>query len=155
MNAHKPAPEKMQSDDTLDMMFGFDWFDNTKEKLSSSDVLTGLLDHGLFAEKVPPCFSTAGFSTIVSETMVDLIRRKAIRSSRRKSISALTTTFDMKHCATLIFPDTWGFRTQKRMQSKHSQFQSIGRKLRRIATSPSPQSVASMFDMSGMVASSR
>lgn len=73
MNAHKPAPEKMQSDDTLDMMFGFDWFDNTKEKLSSSDVLTGLLDHGLFAEKVPPCFSTAGFSTIVSETMADLI----------------------------------------------------------------------------------
>lgn len=32
------------------------------DKLSARDVLTGLLDHGLFAEKVPPCFTSKGLA---------------------------------------------------------------------------------------------
>jgi hypothetical protein len=32
------------------------------DKLSAKDVLTGLLDHGLFAEKVPPCFTSKGLA---------------------------------------------------------------------------------------------
>ncbi len=39
-----------------------EWFEATKEALSPDDVLTGLLDHGLFAEKIPPCFTTAGLA---------------------------------------------------------------------------------------------
>lgn len=76
MNATQPAAGQVQMEDLLDAEFGFDWFDSTKENLSSVDVLTGLLDHGLFAEKVPPCFSTAGLTAIVSETMADLLDEK-------------------------------------------------------------------------------
>lgn len=36
------------------------WIEKTKEKLSPQEVLTGLLDHGLFCEKVPPCFVSIG-----------------------------------------------------------------------------------------------
>jgi len=50
-----------------------EWFDFTKERLSSTDVLTGLLDYGLFAEKVPPCFSSVGLASIVAETMAGLL----------------------------------------------------------------------------------
>ena len=63
-------------EDILDMVLDFNWFDSTKENLSAADVLTGLLDHGLFAEKIPPCFKTLGLATIVSETMVDLLEEK-------------------------------------------------------------------------------
>lgn len=76
MNAPQPMAGQVQVEDLLDMEFGFDWFDSTKENLSSAAVLTGLLDHGLFAEKVPPCFSTAGLAAIVSETMADLLEEK-------------------------------------------------------------------------------
>ena len=34
-----------------------DWFDSTKEGLSPFDVLTGLLNFGLFTAKLPPCFA--------------------------------------------------------------------------------------------------
>lgn len=49
--------------------FDVEWFHSTKEKLSPDDVLRGLLDHGLFAEKIPPCFTTAGLAEIVSSSM--------------------------------------------------------------------------------------
>ena len=32
------------------------------DELSTNDVLTGLLDYGLFAEKVPPCFTSKGLA---------------------------------------------------------------------------------------------
>jgi hypothetical protein len=76
MNAPQSVAGKVQVEDLLDVEFGFEWFDLTKENLSPADVLTGLLDHGLFAEKVPPCFSTAGLTAIVSETMVNLLEEK-------------------------------------------------------------------------------
>lgn len=37
-------------DDLLEFL-KIEWFYSTKEKLSPDDVLKGLLDHGLFAEK--------------------------------------------------------------------------------------------------------
>ncbi|CAB3795124.1 antiviral reverse transcriptase Drt4 [Pararobbsia alpina] len=52
---------------------GITWYDATKEHLSPSDVLYGLLDHGLFNEKIPPCFSSAGLTQIVLETMGSLL----------------------------------------------------------------------------------
>ncbi|MBX7133126.1 MAG: hypothetical protein K1X67_10660 [Fimbriimonadaceae bacterium] len=73
MVAIPPAAIETKVEDPLDLEITFDWFDATKEKLSQSDVLVGLLDHGLFAEKVPPCFSTEGLATIVDETMAGLL----------------------------------------------------------------------------------
>lgn len=50
-----------------------DWFYSTKEKLSPEAVRIGLLDHGLFGEKVPPCFVSEGLSAIAMELLSDLI----------------------------------------------------------------------------------
>lgn len=50
-----------------------EWFYATKEKLSPGDVFTGLLDHGLFAEKIPPCFTTEGLAEFVSNSMGALL----------------------------------------------------------------------------------
>lgn len=50
-----------------------EWFYSTKEGLSPDDVLVGLLDHGLFAEKIPPCFTTEGLADFVSSTMATLL----------------------------------------------------------------------------------
>ena len=47
-------------------------FDSTKERLSPDDVLYGLLDHGLFAEKVPPCFTSVGLADYVSRKIGSL-----------------------------------------------------------------------------------
>jgi hypothetical protein len=73
MDAPKPAVGDVKLEDLLDLEIAFDWFDDTKEKLSQADVLVGLLDHGLFAEKVPPCFSTVGLTAIATEAMGGLI----------------------------------------------------------------------------------
>jgi len=62
----------MELDDFLQNS-GVTWYDTTKEQLSPSDVLHGLLDYGLFNEKVPPCFSSAGLAQIVLETMSGLL----------------------------------------------------------------------------------
>ncbi len=43
------------------------------EGLSADDVLIGLLDHGLFAEKVPPCFTSNGLSVIAEVFLGDLL----------------------------------------------------------------------------------
>ena len=53
----------------LDMVIAPEWFDSTKEKLSEAAVLTGLLDYGLFADKVPPCFTSEGLAAIASASM--------------------------------------------------------------------------------------
>lgn len=50
-----------------------EWFYSTKEKLSPDDVLKGLLNHGLFAEKIPPCFTSDGLADIVSGAMSGLL----------------------------------------------------------------------------------
>lgn len=84
MNSLQPVAGIVKLKDLLDIELDFDWFDSTKENLSPADVLTGLLDHGLFAEKVPPCFSTAGLTAIVSETMADLLEEKDEKKLKEK-----------------------------------------------------------------------
>lgn len=62
------APPPINLDDLLENL-EIPWYDKTKEQLSPFDVLHGLLDHGLFNEKIPPCFSSKGITQIVLETM--------------------------------------------------------------------------------------
>ena len=57
----------------LDVVIAPEWFDLTKEKLSEAAVLTGLLDFGLFADKVPPCFTSEGLAAIASLAMLDIL----------------------------------------------------------------------------------
>lgn len=76
MNASQPVSDKKELEALLDMVLDFNWYDSTKEKLSSADLLTGLLDHGIFAEKIPPCFTTSGLAAIVTESMADLLEEK-------------------------------------------------------------------------------
>jgi len=45
----------------------------TANNLSGDEVLVGLLDHGLFSEKVPPCFTTKGLAALSNEWLVDLL----------------------------------------------------------------------------------
>ncbi len=49
------------------------WSDSTKEKLNQDEVFNGLLDHGLFAEKLPPCFTSVGLANFVSETIKGIL----------------------------------------------------------------------------------
>ena len=57
----------------LEMVIEPEWFDATKEKLSGAAVLTGLLDYGLFADKVPPCFTSEGLAAIASVSLIDIL----------------------------------------------------------------------------------
>lgn len=56
------------------------WIEKTKEKLSPQEVLTGLLDHGLFCEKVPPCFVSIGLENaaeyLLSADLVEADNKK-------------------------------------------------------------------------------
>lgn len=52
---------------------GLPWHFATKERLSEGDVYSGLIDHGLFADKIPPCFTTAGLGVIVSDQIGNLL----------------------------------------------------------------------------------
>lgn len=67
------APKAVNQFDGLEAMEAYfqelEWIDATKEKLSPQKVLTGLLDHGLFGEKVPPCFVSIGLGAAVSFAM--------------------------------------------------------------------------------------
>lgn len=73
MNAPQGDAVEAQVKNLLDMVLELNWYDATKEKLSPADVLTGLLDYGLFADKVPPCFATAGLAAILSEEKAGLL----------------------------------------------------------------------------------
>ena len=50
-----------------------EWCYSTKEKLSPDEVFKGLLDHGLFAEKIPSCFVSTGLAEFVSGKMGDVL----------------------------------------------------------------------------------
>lgn len=65
MSSHPLPPQADPAADLLDIEI--DWFYFTKEKLSPEAVLDGLLDYGLFGEKVPPCFVTVGLAAIALE----------------------------------------------------------------------------------------
>ncbi|WP_288843198.1 antiviral reverse transcriptase Drt4 [uncultured Deefgea sp.] len=64
-----PKTLKLKELDALIGGMKIEWFHSTKEKLSHDDVLNGLLDYGLFAEKIPPCFNSVGLAEFASEKM--------------------------------------------------------------------------------------
>ncbi|GKS70258.1 hypothetical protein W03_22620 [Nitrosomonas sp. PY1] len=49
---------------------------STEEKLSAEDLIKGLLDFGLFSEKVPPCFTSVGLAAAAKELLADDINDK-------------------------------------------------------------------------------
>ena len=64
-----------------------DWFFFTKEKLSPEAVCVGLLDRGLFGEKVPPCFTSVGLSAVAIADMAGLLG-ETDEQKLRKSIDS-------------------------------------------------------------------
>jgi|SRR5690625_2293755 len=50
-----------------------DWFNSTKEKLGPDDIFRGLLDYGLFAEKIPPCIVSQGLADFVCENLATVL----------------------------------------------------------------------------------
>jgi Reverse transcriptase (RNA-dependent DNA polymerase) len=49
------------------------WHFFTKEKLSTESLISGLLNHGLFPDKIPPCFTSQGFAELASELLAEYI----------------------------------------------------------------------------------
>lgn len=50
-----------------------EWYFDTKEELSNTSIYDGLLNYGLFGEKLPPCFTSNGLSEVVTELMGTLL----------------------------------------------------------------------------------
>jgi hypothetical protein len=74
MTAPSPTPATLLTlEHLLDMAIEVEWFDATKEKLCATEVLTGLLDYGLFADKVPPCFTSEGLAEIASMSLAGIL----------------------------------------------------------------------------------
>lgn len=63
-----------------------DWHE---DGLSSEEVFVGLLDHGIFADKVPPCFTSKGLAAFVGKTIAGLLdevdEQKLIKNLNRNS----------------------------------------------------------------------
>ncbi|MDO8778508.1 MAG: RNA-directed DNA polymerase [Burkholderiaceae bacterium] len=60
----------------LEMIIEAEWFDVTKEKLGAAAVMTGLMDYGLFADKVPPCFTSVGLAAIASVSLDGILEEQ-------------------------------------------------------------------------------
>ncbi len=71
MNSNSAPAQADPIADLQDMEL--DWFYFTKERLSPEAVRVGLLDHGLFGEKVPPCFTSVGLSGVAMEELAGLL----------------------------------------------------------------------------------
>lgn len=72
-----PTPATLLTlENLLEMVIEPEWFDGTKEKLSAASVLTGLLDYGLFADKVPPCFTSEGLAAIASVSLAGILEEQ-------------------------------------------------------------------------------
>ena len=68
MSETEVKPDTAATESTL-----FDWMlEFTDSGLSPDDVLTGLLDFGLFAEKVPPCFTSKGLAELAVASYADI-----------------------------------------------------------------------------------
>ena len=66
----------------------FGLFGLEDEGLSADDVLIGLLDHGLFAEKVPPCFTSKGLS-VIAEALLDNLFDEEEEKKLKKNIAQM------------------------------------------------------------------
>ena len=47
--------------------------DSKPRELSAEDVFAGLLDHGIFADKIPPCFTSEGLSSAIAPQTLQLL----------------------------------------------------------------------------------
>lgn len=75
-----------KADDTTsvpDLLTDFDHF-FSEDELSNNDVFIGLLDHGLFSEKAPPCFTSKGLSELASALLIDLFKEDDERELKKK-----------------------------------------------------------------------
>lgn len=74
MSGTELIPEKIEKDSIFKLSkFFTDWDDG---QLRTDEVFTGLLDFGLFAEKVPPCFTSKGLAAIVEKEFVGLLNEE-------------------------------------------------------------------------------
>jgi hypothetical protein len=74
MSGTEPVPEKGKKESIFKSSnFFTDWDDG---QLSADEVFTGLLDFGLFAEKVPPCFTSKGLAAIVEKEFFGLLNEE-------------------------------------------------------------------------------
>lgn len=63
---------------------------HTKEGLCPSEVLRGLLDYGLFPEKIPPCFSSKGLTDFARESFEDKVNQE---NNKRRNITNLRSDY--------------------------------------------------------------
>ncbi len=63
--------------------------DNTKERISSYMLKSGLLNYGLFSNKVPPCFTTRGLLEIVNNNDINTILDETDEKKLKKSLDCL------------------------------------------------------------------
>lgn len=69
MNQPHTSPDEPK----IERYFSFDHLGKwSVDKLSTRDVLFGLLNHGIFAEKVPPCFTSKGLAVIAEDMLKSL-----------------------------------------------------------------------------------
>ena len=134
MSSHPPIPEADPLVDLLDIEI--DWFYFTKEKLSPEAVRVGLLDHGLFGEKVPPCFVSDGLAAVAMEVMADLHDETDEQKLRKSIDNAGHDYVRYEALRDINIPGTWGYLTRSAMQCRLLPFPSIGRRLPNTATSP-------------------
>lgn len=51
------------------------------QRLSEDEVFVGLIDHGLFCEKLPPCFSTEGLTNLLTPEVLE-----CLNSTKKKEL---------------------------------------------------------------------
>lgn len=59
----------------------------TGHRLRAHEALRGLLDHGLFSEKIPPCFSSVGLADIIPRRLLQIVQ-EADEKKLKKQIHA-------------------------------------------------------------------
>ncbi|MCW5599407.1 MAG: RNA-directed DNA polymerase [Nitrosomonas sp.] len=69
-----------------------EWHFSTKEKLSPDDLIDGLLDFGLFPEKVPPCFTSRGLAKAAKDLLANCISDND-ESSLKKMIEKYSSDY--------------------------------------------------------------
>lgn len=103
----------------------FEWHFFTKEDLSELEVLVGLLDHGLFAEKIPPCFTSKGLAEFVTGTMLTFLdepdenKLKKILGKRSNDYIRYEALRDLNVPRHLGIPHPQAYAIQSLAISKH------------------------------------
>mgnify|MGYP003601793543 FL=1 len=64
---------KLNSMDNIMNLFEIFWAFDTKELLLENDIQNGLLDYGLFSDKIPPCFCSIGLSSFAENELNNVL----------------------------------------------------------------------------------